>query len=118
MADHQHRKAPEQIIADWRGDAQSLRSRGHGHDADLLEQCADEMQAALGGFLTWMSEPDARLKSGRSQDYFRDHFAEWQMLGLAKLEGKTRYFRSVIVPQRVHASAARLAGLRGEKAAS
>lgn len=108
-------RPPEQIITDWRGDAQRLRVRGHSHDADLLEQCADEMQAALGGFLSWMSEPDARLKSGKSIDYFRDHFAEWSMLGLAETRGRTRYYRSVIVPQRVHASAARLAGQRGEK---
>jgi hypothetical protein len=109
-------KSPEQIIADWRGDAQALRARGHSHDADLLDQCADEMAGALGGFLAWLSEPDARLKSGRSIDYFRDHFAEWSSLGLAEMRGRTRYFRSVIVPQRAHASAARLAGMRGERA--
>ena len=109
------RKPPEQVIADWLGDAQVLRARGHIRDADLLERCASEMDVALGGFLKWISEPDARLKSGRSIDYFRDHFAEWSVLGLAELRGRTRYYRSVIVPQRVHASAARLAGERGEK---
>jgi hypothetical protein len=109
-------KKPEQIIADWRGDAQVLRSRGHGHDADLLEKCADEMDAGLGGFLKWLSEGEAMLKSGRSKDYFRNHFAEWSALGLAELRNNARFFRNVIVPQRAHASAARLAGLRGERA--
>lgn len=111
------RKTPEQVVADWRGDAAVLRSRGHVRDADLLETCADDIWRALAGFLEWLSEPDARLKSGRSQQYFRDHFTEWHALGLAELRGRTRYFRSVIVPQRSHISAARLAGLRGERSA-
>lgn len=109
-------KSPEQVIADWRGDAQALRGRGHPHDADLLEKCADEMGGALGGFLKWLAESEAMLKSGRSKDYFRNHFAEWSALGLAKTEGRSRFYRNVIVPQRAHASAARMAGLRGERA--
>jgi hypothetical protein len=109
-------KQPEQVIADWRGHAQVLRARGHTRDADLLEQCAAEIDGSLGGFLKWMAEPDARLKSGRSKDYFRDHFAEWSVLGLAEMRGRTRYYRNVIVPQRAHASAAKAAGLRGERA--
>lgn len=109
-------KSPEQVITDWRGDAQVLRSRGHGHDADLLEKCADEIGGALGGFLKWLTEGEAMLKSGRSKDYFRSHFAEWAALGLAELRNNQRFYRSVIVPQRAHASAAKLAGLRGERA--
>ena len=85
-------------------------------DAELLETCADEMFTALFDYLEWLSEPDARLKSGRSRDYFRAHFAEWQALKMAEMRGRTRHFRSVIVPQRAHASAAKLAGFRGERA--
>lgn len=109
---------PEQVITDWRGHAQVLRARGHGHDAALLEQCADEITTALGAFLVWVSEADAMLKSGRQIDYFRSRFAEWaaQSVPMAELRGRHRWYRSLIVPQRTHASAARMAGLRGEKA--
>lgn len=109
-------RRPEQLLADWQGDAQVLRARGHTHDAEVLERCASEMQAALGPYLTWLSEPEARLKSGRGIAYFRSQFAQWTTLGLAELRGRQRYYRAAIVPQRAHASAARLAGLRGERA--
>ena len=107
--------APETVLADWRGSAAVLRSRGHAHDAQILDQCADEMQAALGAYIVWISEPDAMLKSGRGVDYFRSRFPDWNAAGMAELRnGRRRWYRSLVVPQRTHASVARLAGLRGD----
>lgn len=111
-------RAPETVLADWRSHARILEARGHGHDAALLRQCADEIAPAIACLTDWMSEADARLKSGRGVDYFRTRFAEWvsAALPLAELRGRRRWYRAVVVPQRTHASAARLAGFRGDRA--
>lgn len=111
-------RTPEQVIADWREHAKVLRMRGHAHDGDMLEKCADEITESMQPLLAWISEPDALLKSGRGVEYFRSRFPEWasQALPLAELRGRQRWYRSIIVPQRAHASIARRAGLRGERA--
>lgn len=110
--------APETVLADWRSHARILEARGHAHDATILRQCATEIAPAIACLTTWMSEADAMLQSGRGPDYFRHRFTEWASapLPLAEMRGKRRWYRAVVVPQRKHASAAKLAGLRGERA--
>lgn len=111
-------RTPEEVIADWRGSAQVLRARSHPHDAQLIEQCAEEITTAIRPLLTWLNEGEAMLRSGRKVDYFRTRFAEWasQPLPMAELRGRRRWYRALVVPQRVHVSAVKLAGLRGERA--
>lgn len=109
-------KTPEAVLTDWLGDAQVLRGRGHVRDAELLDRCAEEMKHALAPFLAWMSEADAMLRSGRGVEFFRSRFAGWQSQGLSEQRGRHRWYRAAVVPLRAHPSAARAAGLRGERA--
>lgn len=109
-------KKPEDVLTDWREDAQVLRGRGHTRDAEALERCAEEIAASLAPFITWVSEPDAMLRSGRAVDFFRSRFGSWHSQGLAEMRGRTRYYRAAVIPLRAHPSVARLAGLRGERA--
>ena len=106
----------EQVLADERGQAAVLRANGHAHDAKLIERVCDRVADSLREYLTWLSEPDARLRSGRTVEWLRGRFAEWAGEGMAELRNGRRYYRAVIVPQRAHASAAYEAGYRGEKA--
>jgi hypothetical protein len=106
----------EQVIADEREQAAILRANGHGGEARIIERVCDRVSESLREYLTWLSEPDARLRSGRTVEWLRGRFAEWASEGMAEVRGGRRYYRAVIVPMRAHASAAFEAGVRGEKA--
>lgn len=102
----------EQVLADERGDAQVLRRNGHGRDADLAERICDKVAAAAEEYLRWLSEEDARLRSGWSVTRLRSHFGEWERQGHARRDGRRRLYRMLIVPQRANTLAARDAGRR------
>lgn len=109
----------EQVIADWRGDAQVLRSRGHAHDAKLLEDCADQVTSSAEDYLRFLSEADAELRSNVSKAWLRGRFPQWEAMGHARKVNGRRYYRMLIVPQRPNLSAAREEGKReGMKRAS
>jgi hypothetical protein len=102
----------EQVLADERGQAQVLRHNGHGHDADLIERVCDRVSAAAEEYLRFLSEPDARLRTNRSQEYLRARFAEWEAQGHAYKKGTIRYYRMLVLPPRANLSAAREEGRR------
>lgn len=106
----------EQVLADERGQAAVLRANGHASEARIIERVCDSVSESLREYLTWLSEPDARLRSGRTVEWLRGRFAEWASEGMAEVRSGRRYYRAVIVPLRAHASAAFEAGARGEKA--
>jgi hypothetical protein len=47
-----------------REDAAVARRLGHEHDAKLLEDAAEKFESSLAEYLTWISEADARIRSG------------------------------------------------------
>lgn len=102
----------EQVLADAREDAQALRRHGHKHDAELIEALADKVQAAAYEYLNWLTESEARLRSGHSVEFLRARFPTWLKLGLARWDGRKRQYRAVVVPQRANREAAREAGRR------
>lgn len=103
-----------QVLADARGEAAVLRRRGHVHEADAIEELCTKVQKAAEDFLTFVAETDARLATGRSVDYLRSHFAEWERQGHAFKRGRIRYYRLLVLPRRADVQAARAAGRRGE----
>lgn len=102
----------EQVVADWRGDAQVLRSRGHAHDAKLIEDFADQVTSAAEDYLRFLEESDAMLRSAKSEGWFRARYAEWESQGHARKVNGRRQYRMLMVPQRANLAAAREEGLR------
>ena len=100
----------EQVLADWRGDAQVLRRRGHSHDAETIERICDDVATAAEDYLRFVAEDDAMLRSGRGQAWFRRQFPEWERMGHARRDGRRRLYRVCVVPQRANVIAAREAG--------
>lgn len=99
------------ILADLRGDAAVLRRNGHESEATLCERIATDVATAAEEWITFISESDAMLRSGRSKDWHRSRFAEWERDGHARLSGnKQRQYRMAIIPRRYHLSDAREAG--------
>lgn len=103
----------EQVLADWREEAAILRRVGLTAEADRRELMANQVADAAAEFLEWMGEDDARAASGRSAEYFRARFPEWERAGHARKRGRRREYRVVIVPRRANLSAAYEAGRRG-----
>jgi hypothetical protein len=102
----------EQVIADWRGDAQALRRQGHERDATFLEQRADEVVESADEYLVWLSEEEALLRSGRTVSWLRKQFPQWERGGHARREGKRRFYRMLVIPQRANTISAQEAGYR------
>lgn len=101
----------DQVLADWRGDAQRLRLRGHPHDADLIEQFATAVADAAHDYLTTVEEDDAIRRTNRSRSWLRARFPEWERQGHAGYRGRAkRWYRLVVLPLRANDSAAYEAG--------
>jgi hypothetical protein len=106
-----------QVLADWREQAAMLSKHGHKEQASSIVQLCDEVADVTEDFRTFISEGDARLRSGWSLSKLRRHFGEWRENGHAEIRGRVRYYRLCIIPTRPDVAAAREAGRRGESAA-
>lgn len=102
----------EQVIADAREEAAVLRRHHQAAIADAIGRLADAVQASALDYLNWLSESEARLRSGHDVPWLRARFAQWAEQGLAEWRGAKRYYRAVVIPQRPNLDAARAAGRR------
>jgi len=96
-----------QVLADWSGQAAVLRARGHGREADHIEQLVADVRTSASAYLDWLSEDEAMLRSGRSRGYFRTRFSSWESEDNARIDGRRRRYRRCVVPQRANLDAAR-----------
>lgn len=104
-----------EVVANWREDANVLRSRGYQIEAERLDAMAQEVYGVAEDFMTWLSEDMAYLKSGLSRRTLRRRFRELQDCGLARYNAKhEKEYRSCAIPPRPDAAAAKAAGLAGE----
>jgi hypothetical protein len=109
-------KLLEQVLADIRGDAAVLRRSGHDRDAVLREQLAGEVAEAAHEYLTWLSEGEAMLRSGRSKAWLRGQFPEWERGGHGRKGPRSeRTYRMLIVPRRAAVGAAYQAGRKAAR---
>lgn len=102
----------EQVLADAREEAAILLRNGHRGQAETLERFLDAVHAAAEDYLTWLTEPDAHLRSGHSVKALRARFPALLAQGLARLDGRRRLYRACAISQRAHVEAARRAGER------
>lgn len=106
----------EQVLADERGMAQVLRAAGHAREADNIDRLLDRVRASAVDYLDWLTEGEARLRSGKSVEWLRSRFPAWSAAGHAKRDGQRRTYRQLVIPKRANESAARESGRRGERA--
>lgn len=109
-------EALEQVLSDMRGEAQVLRKHKDDRTADVIDSLVDRVKSAAEDLITWLSEPEAQLRSGRSLPWLRHRYPEWEESGHARLNQKGhREYRLIVIPRRANVSAAREAGRRGER---
>lgn len=105
----------EEVLADFREDAKIADRIGDGRVAELLTRMVDRVAKAAADYLVFLAESEARLRSGKSIDWLRHRFPEWERQGHAFRKGRQRFYRTLIVPIRANVSAAYRAG-RGRSA--
>lgn len=88
----------EQVVADWREKANTLRVAKAHVTADTLDQCLADIARAGEPYLRWLNETDAHLYSGRSVRWLRGRRAEWVTLGLAKRVNNKWYYLMCALP--------------------
>lgn len=110
--------AIEEILANAAERATMLRSEGHPVQAQSIERITSEVRAALGEFLTWVSEPDAITYTGRSVEYLRGRFGAWKERGLAEWRGPVRFYRRAVLEHRGNVEAMKARGERAARRAS
>jgi hypothetical protein len=108
----------EQVLTDLRGDAARLRYHGHRAQADSMEALADRVATVMQPYLDWLTEAEARARSGRSEHWLRARFGEWAQAGLAEFRGRRRYYRRLIVPRRANLEAVRADAVRAARSAA
>ena len=104
------RQTLEDVLADAREEAAVLRRAGHPVQARAIERLCDAVAESTEDYRTWLTKSDARLQSGRSVEWLRAQFPRWLDQGLARLNGRKREYRAMIVPRRANLSAAKEAG--------
>lgn len=112
----------EQVIESELADAVVLRRNGHAPDADVIERIVRRVKRAAEDYLVMIPERAAVMRSDHSVDWLRSRFAAWARDGHAEMRGGVRYYRQIVIPQRVHNStvviAARAAGAEAGRAAA
>lgn len=102
----------EQVLADVREEAALLRRHGHKVQADSMESVCDRVRDCMAPYLDWLTEEEAMARSGRSAAWLRGQLPEWEGIGMARQEGRRRWYRRVIVPRRPNLEAARADAIR------
>lgn len=99
-----------ETIANWRAEARVLERNGEEGKAAILERCATEAFVAAEKFITFVSEADAQLHSGRAKDWLRKQFPRWLREGVARWDPTNRRQRQyllIILPRRTDIEAIR-----------
>jgi hypothetical protein len=94
-------KSLEQVIADRRSDADALARNLDARIAGILRNVLDEVEASARDYLTFLSEADAMLWSGKGAGFLRGRFTDWEKAGHAKLKGRARFYRAIVLPRRM-----------------
>jgi hypothetical protein len=101
------------VLADARGEAAVLRRNKASFSIERVELLCDEVSEAASDYLRWLSEADARLKSGLALRTLRRRFRELQECGLARYNPRhEREFRACAIPPRPAVAEAREAARR------
>jgi hypothetical protein len=98
-------EALEQVLADARSDLQVYRRGGVTQvSVDRLEQLCESVRAAALPYLTWYSEAEAMLYSGKGRSFLRARYDGWEREHNARrapTNSRERQYRQVVLPRRV-----------------
>jgi hypothetical protein len=95
----------EQVLADARSDAKVLERRGVTQvSLATLEELCEAVRVAALPYLTWRSEAEAMLYTGKGRAWLRGKYEAWERDGNARrapTNSRERQYREVVLPRRI-----------------
>ncbi len=87
----------EQVLEDERRQAQILEDNGHENDARLIRRVCDRVERVAGGYLNFVSEASAILRTGKSVRQLRRLYAKLEPRGQAKKIAGVRFYLEIML---------------------
>jgi len=107
-------KELETILADAFAEARTLEGNRASFSVERVREILKDVEEATEEWTTWLSETDASIRSGYSEDTLRGKFELLKRDGHARLAGRNRQYRACALPRRANVVAA---SARGREAA-
>lgn len=92
----------ETVLADMTSDADALERTGNVKQADYLRASVARLRKAAEEWLTWLSEPEASIRSGFNTAWLRGRFETLRREGHARLAGRSRQYRQCAIPRKAN----------------
>lgn len=100
----------EEVLASEREDIAILRRLGHAAEADVRARVVERIASAAEDFTSWLTEREARLWSGKGQEWLRARRAAWARDGHARRHPqhpRAWLYRRCVLPRGASLDAAR-----------
>jgi hypothetical protein len=98
-------EALEQVLADTRSDIQAYRRGGVTQvSVDRLAELCEHVRSTALPYITWLSEAEAMLYTGKSRAWLRQRYVAWERDGHARnapTNLRERQYREVVLPKRI-----------------
>ena len=107
----------ETALADIRSEANTLDRNKATFSVDRVRLFADTIERAAEEFLTWLSEGDAAMRAGKSEDTIRARYEVLARDGHARTRNGKRQYRACAIPRRAHVDVAAARGRDAARAA-
>lgn len=92
----------ETVLADMASDADALDRTGNVKQGEYLRASITRIRQAAEEWLTWLSEPEALIRSGFKLDWLRGRFETLRREGHARLVGRNRQYRQCAIPRKAN----------------
>jgi hypothetical protein len=106
----------ETVLADFLAEADTLDRNGAPFSVDRARELVADVKKATEEFRTWLSEGDAAIRAGRSEDWIHARYEQLRREGNARTVGGRRQYRACFIPRRANIDAARAAGRQAAQA--
>ncbi|HEY7233881.1 MAG TPA: hypothetical protein VH539_07005 [Gemmatimonadaceae bacterium] len=103
-------KPLENVLDEAHKEADVLKRNGLVAEAAARERVLRDIENATVEWRNWLTEDAAALRSGKSANWFRVRFPQWETQDLARLNPerpRQRQYRAIVVPMRANLAAAR-----------
>jgi hypothetical protein len=99
-----------QVLSDADEEATILESNGASFSVKRVRELLADVRSAAEEWLTWLSETDTAIRSGKSEAWWRARFETMRRDGHARWNGRARQYRACAVPRRANTEAAKQRG--------
>jgi hypothetical protein len=108
----------EEAMAEAWGEVSLMRRYGSAAAADKWGALLGNIRDSLPEYSDYLTETEATTYSGRTAEWLRARYLQWEARGMAKRVGRLRHYRRCVLEHRGNLIAAKEAGRLAVKRAS